>query len=94
MQNRLDTAREARAVSEQQLTELQAAIATERAARPESVRFYIHTALGLFPLRFSLLFFRPWAMITGSTRGGTGTPRCHDEGASRAASGARRAWRL
>ncbi|KAI9463563.1 meiotic nuclear division protein 1, partial [Lactarius psammicola] len=36
MQNRLDAAREARATSEQQLTELQAAIAAERAGRPES----------------------------------------------------------
>ncbi|KAH9048337.1 meiotic nuclear division protein 1 [Lactarius hengduanensis] len=36
MQNRLDAAREARAASEQQLAELQAAIAAERAARPES----------------------------------------------------------
>lgn len=38
MQNRLDAAREARAASERQLAEVQAAIAAERAARPESVR--------------------------------------------------------
>lgn len=38
MQNRLDAAREARAASERQLAEIQAAIAAERAARPESVR--------------------------------------------------------
>ncbi|KAI0305704.1 meiotic nuclear division protein 1 [Multifurca ochricompacta] len=36
MQNRLDVAREARATSEKQLAELQAAIAVEIAARPES----------------------------------------------------------
>ena len=40
MQNRLDAAREARAASERQLAEVQAAIAAERAARPESVRLH------------------------------------------------------
>ena len=97
MQNRLDAAREARAASEQQLTELQAAITTERAARPESVRFlfFFFTAhLGLA----MVLFITPSAgqrlKITGSTCGGTGTPCCHDEGASRATSGTRRAWRV
>ena len=37
MQNRLDGAAEAHAVSEKQLAELRSAIAAERAARPESV---------------------------------------------------------
>jgi hypothetical protein len=37
MQNRLDGAAEAQAVSEKQLAELHSAIAAERAARPESV---------------------------------------------------------
>ena len=37
MQNRLDGATEAQATSEKQLAELRAAIAAERAARPESV---------------------------------------------------------
>ncbi len=37
MQNRLDGAAEAHAVSDKQLAELQLAIAAERAARPESV---------------------------------------------------------
>jgi hypothetical protein len=44
MQNRLDAAREARAASERQLAEVQAAIAAERAARPESVRFQVYIA--------------------------------------------------
>ena len=40
MQNRLDAAREAQAASERQLAEVRAAIAAERAARPESVRLF------------------------------------------------------
>ena len=94
MQNRLDAAREARAASERQLAEVQAAIATERAARPESVRLY--------PLRFFVLSFivrghhavAHMPPMIGSTCDGTGTPRCDDEGASRAADGARRVWRV
>ena len=86
MQNRLDAAREAQAASERQLAEVRAAIAAERAARPESVRLFF------FWLSYTSLVF--YAAILGSTRGGTGTPRCHDEGAGRAADGARRVWRV
>jgi hypothetical protein len=68
MQNRLDAAREARAASEKQLAELQAAIAAERAARPESVSFSV------LPPTF---FFFPFILThAGSTRYGTG-PTCH-----------------
>jgi hypothetical protein len=40
MQNRLDAAREVQAANERQLAEVRGAIAAERAARPESVRFF------------------------------------------------------
>lgn len=86
MQNRLDAAREARAASEQQSKELQAAITTERAARPESVR--------LFLLRTYITVDRPRATTIGPTRSSAGTLSCEDEGAGRTASGARCAWRM
>lgn len=98
MQNRLDAAREARAASERQLAEVQAAIAAERAARPESVRSariflnicgFLLTTVILSAGRTTL-----HAVIIGTTHGGTDTPRGHDEGASRAADRARRVWRV
>jgi hypothetical protein len=86
--------REARVASERPLAEVQAVIAVERAARPKIVRFQVTR----FPTVFLLLVFvrgvRAHALMTGSTHGGTGMPRGDEEGASRAADGARRVWRM
>jgi hypothetical protein len=63
MKNRLDAAREAREASEKQLTELQTAIAAERAARPESVNvafphpIFFHSSPFCFLSHVSALFF-------------------------------------
>jgi len=42
MQNRLDSAAEARTENEKKLAEVQAAITAELVARPKSVNFFIH----------------------------------------------------
>jgi len=55
MQNRLDGAAEAQAISEKQLAELHSAIAAERAARPESVNL-----LYLFYVMFFSLLSSPF----------------------------------
>lgn len=59
-----------------------------RALRPCVLRAFSISA------GFSLLPRGAVMTMTGSTRGGTGAPRGHDEGASRAADGARRVWRV
>jgi hypothetical protein len=97
MQNRLDAAREARAASERQLAEVQAAIVAERATRPEIVRFQATRFPAGFLLTTVTYFVRgahAHAVMTGSTHGSPGAPRGDDEGASRAADGARRVWRM
>jgi hypothetical protein len=66
MQNRLDGAAEAQAASEKQLAELHSAIAAERAARPESVKFQT------FIINFFLfLFYRRFFLNIGSTQRGS-----------------------
>ena len=96
MQNRLDGATEAQAASEKQLAELHAAVAAERAARPESVNHALPVCLwGSFTYALCPpppLF--PFLAGLGATWRGAGSTGCRKESVCRAARRTRGVWRV
>ncbi len=77
MQNRLDGATEAQAVSEKQLAELHSAIAAERAARPESVSVNFKSSNLTFIPYMSLSF----SSLLGPTQRGADSAGVREENA-------------